>query len=257
MTPALALNAIEMRYGRAGALTLSGVSLNIAPGECVGLVGESGCGKTTLARVAAGLVRPTSGEVLLGGQTLPAEPRWRSRDQRRRLQMVFQDPYGALNPTSTVAGTLAEGLEVHGLAQGEAMRLRILAALQEVGLDAGFAERRPHQLSGGQRQRVAIARALVVEPDVVILDEPTSALDLSVQAQILNLLLDLQERRGLAYLFISHDIDVVRHLCHRVCVMEAGAIVEEGDAARVLSSPTHPCTRKLVDAAPRIPGGLS
>jgi ABC-type microcin C transport system duplicated ATPase subunit YejF len=171
--------------------------------------------------------------------------------------MVFQDPYGALNPTSTVAGTLAEGLEVHGLAQGDAMRLRILAALEEVGLDAGFAERRPHQLSGGQRQRVAIARALVVEPDVVILDEPTSALDLSVQAQILNLLLDLQERRGLAYLFISHDIDVVRHLCHRVCVMEAGSIVEEGDTAMVLSSPTHPCTRKLVDAAPRIPGGLS
>ena len=257
MTTALALNNIEMRYGRAGALTLSGVSLNIAPGECVGLVGESGCGKTTLARVAAGLVRPTSGEVLLGGQALPAEPRRRSRDQRRRLQMVFQDPYGALNATATVAGTLAEGLEVHGLAQGVAMRLRILAALEEVGLDAGFAERRPHQLSGGQRQRVAIARALVVEPDVVILDEPTSALDLSVQAQILNLLLDLQERRGLAYLFISHDIDVVRHLCHRVCVMEAGSIVEEGDTAIVLSSPTHPCTRKLVDAAPRIPGGLS
>ena len=257
MTPALALQDIEMRYGRAGALTLSRVSLDVAPGECVGLVGESGCGKTTLARVAAGLVRPTSGEVLLGGQTLPAEPRRRSRDQRRRLQMVFQDPYGALNPASTVAGALAEGLEVHGMARGEAMRLRILEALQEVGLDAGFAERRPHQLSGGQRQRVAIARALVVEPDVVILDEPTSALDLSVQAHVLNLLLDLQERRGLAYLFISHNIDVVRHLCHRVCVMEAGSIVEEGDAATVLSSPAHPCTRKLVDAAPAIPGGLS
>ncbi|WP_374571321.1 ABC transporter ATP-binding protein [Phenylobacterium sp.] len=253
MTSALRLSDIALAYGPGAAPVLRGVSLTVAKGECLGVIGESGCGKTTLARVAAGLLRPAAGEVEVMGAVQPPDPRRRSRRDRQRLQIVFQDPYGSLNPAASVGAMLAEGLAIHRLGERAARRDRVVRALQEVGLDGACAERRAHELSGGQRQRVAIARALAVEPDVIVLDEPTSALDLSVQAQILNLLLDLQERRGLAYLFISHDIDVVRHLCHRVCVMRAGEIVEQGEAGRVLTDPSHPYTRRLVEAAPTLP----
>jgi ABC-type glutathione transport system ATPase component len=258
--PALALEDVEVSYhrnaglfGRAATVrALKGVSLGVAPGECVGVVGESGSGKSTVAQIAVGLLKSDSGRVILDGAPAPANPRARKPALRRFLQLVPQDPYGSLDPMHTVAGIVAEGLEIHRLCPAGERRGRAAAALSEVGLGEVFLDRRPHQLSGGQRQRVAIARALAVEPEVLVLDEPTSALDLVVQAQVLNLLLTLQQRRGLSYLLISHDIDVVRHLAHRVYVLAGGEIVEEGPAQEVLRNPRHAYTRRLVEAAPTI-----
>jgi ABC-type glutathione transport system ATPase component len=236
------------RGGREPPPVVDDVSLEVHAGECVGLIGESGSGKSTIARLAAGLLGATRGEVRLFDQTVAAR---RPLEFRRRLQIVFQDPFSSLDPTFTVGQVIGEGLAIHGRATG-ARTAAVEASLTDVALHSGFARRRPHELSGGQRQRVAIARALAVEPDILVLDEPTSALDLMVQAQVLNLLLAAQARRRLAFLLISHDLDVVRHMAHRVYVMERGRIVESGEASTVLSAPAHPYTRSLLAAAPRI-----
>lgn len=250
--PLLELADARLTYRRGAArfAALDGVSLSVARGECVGVIGESGSGKSSLARVIAGLAEGATGTLQLAGEAVPITPGARRREQCRRIQMVFQDPVGSLNPVLTIAAIIAEGMAIHGIGTRAERRERVAALLADVGLDPAMAARRPHELSGGQRQRVAIARALAVEPDLLLLDEPTSALDLVVQAQILNLLLALQEARGLAYVFISHDLDVVRHLCHRVHVITGGRIVESGPTAAVFAAPQHPYTQGLIAAMP-------
>lgn len=238
------------RRGRGVVQAVDGVSLHLDRGETLGLVGESGSGKSTVGNAILGLVPVTSGRVAFLGQDITHLPPGRRGDLTRRLQVVFQDPYSSLNPSRTVGDTLSEPLRAHHRLRRTEARDRVATVLNRVGLSTDVASRYPAHFSGGQRQRIAIARALVLDPEVVICDEPTSALDLSVQAQILNLLLELQETLGLAYLFISHDIDVVRHLSHRVAVMRAGHIVEQGPADRVTSNPRHPYTQALLEAAP-------
>jgi oligopeptide transport system ATP-binding protein len=233
---------------------VDGVSLTIAEGETLGLVGESGCGKTTLARIVAGLLAPTGGSVVLGGEALRGGGLAARRARARLVQMVFQDPFGSLNPRLRVGRIVGEPLAVHGLGTAAERRVRVLALLDQVGLPASAADRYPHELSGGQRQRVAIARALALEPRLIICDEPVSALDVSIQAQVLNLLRDLQARLGVAYLFISHDLGVVRYVCDRVAVMYRGRIVESGPSADIIGAPLHPYTRALVAAIPPEPG---
>ena len=230
---------------------VDGVSLRVEAGETVGVVGESGCGKTTLARAVLRLIPPTSGRVLLDGEDLGTRSGKELRRCRRRLQMIFQHPLAALDPRMTVAQILGEALDLHRLALGRPDRQQRLAELLEVvGLDVAHAARYPHELSGGQRQRIGIARALAVEPALVVCDEPVSALDVSVQAQIVNLLADLQERRRLSYLFIAHDLAVVEHLSRRILVMYLGRVVEAGPAHALVSTPRHPYTQALVAAVP-------
>jgi oligopeptide/dipeptide ABC transporter ATP-binding protein len=223
---------------------VDGVSFGIASGRTLGLVGESGSGKTTVGRTILRLLRPDGGSIRWRGTSIEDLHEGSMRPFRREMQAVFQDPYSSLNPRMTVEETLREPLEIHGL-KGE-----VPALLDEVGLDAAFAKRYPHELSGGQRQRVGIARALSVEPQFVVCDEPVSALDVSVQAQVLNLLADLQQRRRLTYLFIAHDLAVVRHIADDVAVMYLGKIVERAPAAEIYAQPRHPYTRALLSAVP-------
>ena len=229
---------------------VDGVSFSIPAGKTLGLVGESGSGKTTVARTLLRLTEPTSGSFRLGGEDVFALAPMPLRALRRRIQIVFQDPYSSLNPRMTVRQTLREPLEIHRLASGKERDTRVGALLDEVGLDTELADRYPHELSGGQRQRVGIARALSVEPTFLVCDEPVSALDVSVQAQVLNLLTDLQQQRGLTYLFIAHDLAVVKHIADDVAVMYLGRIVERAAAATIYDLPRHPYTRSLLSAVP-------
>jgi len=223
---------------------VKGVSLSVSPGETLSVVGESGCGKSTLARMLVGLETPDEGEILFKG-----EPIRRDRALRRQVQMVFQDPYLSLNPRRTVLDIIAEPLDVHGLAKGAARKQRVEELLSAVGLDPAAASRFPHEFSGGQRQRIGIARALAAEPSVLVCDEPVSALDVSVQAQVVNLLIDLQKRLDLAIIFIAHDLAVVRAISQRVMVMYLGRAVEEGAGDQVLVTPNHPYTVALRGSA--------
>jgi oligopeptide/dipeptide ABC transporter ATP-binding protein len=229
---------------------VDGVSFAIAPGQTLGLVGESGCGKSTVGRSILRLIEPDAGRVTLDGTDVLATGARELRALRRRMQIVFQDPYGSLNPRMTVRQTLAEPLVLHRLAAGAAVPKRIASLLGEVGLDPAFAAAYPHELSGGQRQRVGIARALSVEPHFLVLDEPVSALDVSVQAQVLNLLAELQSKHRLTYLFIAHDLAVVKHIADHVAVMYLGRIVEQAPVSGLYAGPRHPYTRSLLSAIP-------
>ena len=258
MTPLVQVDGLVKHYKAGGFLTraqppvraVDGVSFAINPGETLGLVGESGSGKSTVGRNVLRLEEPTAGTVRFDGVDLAALKPAALRTLRRRMQIVFQDPFASLNPRRTVGASVAEGLEIHRIVPAADIAARVSALLEEVGLDPTYASRYPHEFSGGQRQRIGIARALAVEPRFVVCDEPVSALDVSVQAQVINLLLDLRERHGLAYLFIAHDLAVVRQIAHRVAVMYLGTIVEVGPARTVISAPRHPYTQALVSAVP-------
>jgi oligopeptide/dipeptide ABC transporter ATP-binding protein len=229
---------------------VDGVSFDIAPGETLGLVGESGCGKSTVARLVTRLLEPTSGSIELDGTDITHLGRAALRPLRRKMQMVFQDPYGSLNPRRTAGDIVGEPLVVHGIARGRVLEERVRQLFARVGLRADQMANYPAQFSGGQRQRLAIARALALDPTIIVADEPVSALDVSIQAQVINLMADLQAERKLSYLFIAHDLAVVRHISQRIAVMYLGRIVESGPATRVVSAPLHPYTRGLLAAVP-------
>lgn len=226
------------------------VSMDVHPGRTLGVVGESGSGKSTLARLMLGLLRPTSGSVRFEGRDLASLSRREIQRVRRTMQPVFQDSSSAFNPRQTVQAALLAPLEVHKVGNGRQRHERVLSMLHEVGLDSGFLHRHPHALSGGERQRVAIARALMLEPALIVADEPTSALDVSVQAKILNLLKAIQEQHRLTYVFVSHNLGVIRHICDDIVVMYLGRIVESGPVERVFRAPRHPYTRALLAAIP-------
>jgi peptide/nickel transport system ATP-binding protein len=247
------LNRMIERKPRALLHAVDGVSFEIERGETLALVGESGCGKSTVARMLVGLYPPTSGSVRFDGQDLSLLTQAAGKPLRRRLQMIFQDPYASLNPRWPVGRIIGEPIRVHRLLDSEpAILTRIGELLEQVGLVPADAAKFPHQFSGGQRQRISIARALASEPEFLVCDEPTSALDVSVQAQVLNLMRDLQKQRGLTYLFISHNLAVVHHVSDRVGVMYLGRIVEIASKASLFAAPRHPYTRMLLDAIPDI-----
>ncbi len=244
--------AVHFKVGsalRGGIHTLKavdGVTLDVKPGECLGLVGESGCGKSTLALAIMGLIPPTRGHIALDGRDLSERERL---ETARTVQMVFQDPYASLNPRQTVRRTLADPLRIHGCDKAE-VEARVVDMMSKVGLRPEHADRYPHEFSGGQRQRIGIARALILKPKLVICDEPVSALDVSIRAQIINLLLELKDELGLAYIMISHDLGVVEHVSDRVAVMYLGRIVEQGGWQEIFENPRHPYTRALIAAIP-------
>ncbi len=229
---------------------VDGVSFDLAPGETLGLVGESGCGKTTVGRTVLRLIPATSGEVIFDDKPVFQQSAVDLRALRREMQIIFQDPGGSLNPRMRVGRLVGEPLMVHGLAKGDELQSRVEQLLERCGLWKQAADRYPHEFSGGQRQRIGIARALAVEPRLIVCDEPTSALDVSIQSQILNLLDDLQDEFGLSYLFISHDMAVVHHVCDRIAVMYNGKIVEVGPRDQVIHDPQHEYTKALLSAVP-------
>ena len=256
--PLVEAHNLIKEYARDGGTcrVVDDVSFAIYPGETLGLVGESGSGKSTVARMLLRLIEPTAGEVLYQGAPLPSALSREMRALRRRMQIVFQDPYAALNPRMTVRAILAEPFAIHRKSPPEPLETRLRSLLQSVGLDESALTRYPHEFSGGQRQRINIARALALRPQFLVLDEPVSALDVSVGAQVINLLRDLQRDLGLTYLFISHSMPLVRYLCDRVAVMQRGRLVEIGDAAQVCESPQHDYTRSLIAATPELPAAV-
>ncbi|MFG1430953.1 oligopeptide/dipeptide ABC transporter ATP-binding protein [Xanthobacter sp. V2C-8] len=250
--PLLSVENLHAAYGAGGSRlrAVDGISFKVEPGETVGLVGESGCGKSTLAKVLLRLVEPSSGRIVFDGAEVGGLAGAALKGYRRQAQMVFQDPFASLNPRHTVAEILTGPLEVHGIGDRAARRTAAEAAILRVGLPREALGRYPHEFSGGQRQRLGIARALILKPRLVICDEPVSALDLSIQAQILNLLSRMKAELGLSYLFISHDLSVVRYFADRVLVMYLGRIVEAGSWREIFSRPLHPYTRALMEAVP-------
>ncbi|HWF87022.1 MAG TPA: ATP-binding cassette domain-containing protein [Vicinamibacterales bacterium] len=256
--PLVEVNHLVKRFARGGGLFRKGtavpavddVSFAIDEGETFGLVGESGSGKTTTGRCMLRLIEPTSGSVRFHGEDVLAFSSRRMREARRQMQIVFQDPYSSLNPRMKARQIVEEPLIIHGLGSRAARRVRVAELFHLVGLDPAYLERYPHQFSGGQRQRIGLARALALNPSFLILDEPVSALDVSVQAQVVNLLMDLQQQLKLTYLFIAHDLRLVKHVCSRVAVMYRGKIVEMAPAGALFAAPQHPYTRALLSAIP-------
>jgi ABC-type oligopeptide transport system ATPase subunit len=237
-------------FRKAAVWAVDGVSFDIAEGETFGLVGESGCGKTTTGRSILRLIEPTSGQVYFRGTDLLGLGRGDLRRARRHMQVIFQDPYGSLNPRMRAGAIVEEPLRIHRLGRAAERRTRVEALFEMVGLDPRWRDRYPHEFSGGQRQRIGLARALALEPSFIVADEPVSALDVSVQAQVVNLLVDLQDRLRLTYLFVAHDLRLVERICPRVAVMYRGRIVEEGRTEEIFRSPAHPYTRALLSAIP-------
>ncbi len=248
-------NLLGARYRPTVVRAVDRVSLSVSPGEVVGLVGESGCGKSTLGRMVAGVLEPTAGEVLFRGRSHDDSSRTARRDTALKVQMIFQDPFASLNPRLRVGEIIGEAPLYHGLVSRAELEERVAGLMRRVGLDPAYARRYPHQFSGGQRQRIGIARALAVEPEFLVCDEAIAALDVSIQAQILNLFMELRRDLGLTYLFISHDLGVVEHISDRIAIMYLGRLVELADTEELYRRPNHPYSRALLEDVPRLDAG--